>query len=300
MKNVKMRSTLSDKFFYTFNFLFLLLAFVGVIYPLIFILSASFSEPTAVSSGKVWLFPVKFNLRGYEAVFNDSKIWRGYYNSIVNTFFGTLINIALTILAAYPLSKKSFRSKKYFMFLFIFTMIFNGGLIPTYLLVNQLNLINTRWALWLPNAMSVYNMIITCTFFKHTIGEELFEAAQMDGCGDIYFLMKIVLPLSHAIIAVNALLYSVGHWNMFFDAMIYIQDVTLRPLQIVIRGILLQSQFDASMTSNVNVEALAAQEGLAELLKYSLIIVASIPMLLIYPFVQKHFVKGVMVGAIKG
>ena len=297
---VESRTSRSDKIFYVCNFIFLAVVFVCVLYPLIFVVSASFSSPTAVSGGQVWLLPVDFNLKGYEAVFNDPRIWKGYLNSMIYMFFGTILNIVLTVLAAYPLSRNNFKSRNLFMFIFMFTMFFQGGMIPTYLLINKIGIINTRWALWLPNALIVYNVIITCTFFKQSIGDSLFEAAQIDGCNDLYFLWKIVLPLSKAIIAVNALWYGVRHWNTFFDALIYIQDVDLQPLQIVIRNILLKNSFDANAVANINFEVLASQEGIAEMLKFSLIIVASVPMLIIYPFVQKFFVKGVMIGAIKG
>ncbi len=186
----------SDRIFTVLNYTFLVLLLIIILYPLIFIVSASFSSAQAVTSGKVWLWPVDFSVEGYKAVFNHSKIWSGYANSLFYMVVGTLINVALTILAAYPLSRKGFRGRNIFMFLFVFTMIFDGGLIPTYLLVNDLGMVNTRWALLIPGALAVFNVIITITFFRTTIPGELLESAQLDGCNDFKFLWKIVLPLS--------------------------------------------------------------------------------------------------------
>lgn len=289
-----------DRLFYAVNNAILISAFVAVLYPLIYIVSASFSDPNAVSSGRVWLYPVEFTLRGYQSVLSEPSVLSGYLNSLIYMSVGTVINVVVTVLAAYPLSRPDFKSAGPFMFLFTFTMLFHGGLVPTYLVVNSLGLVNTRLALWLPSAMAIYNMIITRTFFQSTIPSELLDSAQIDGCGDLRFFVAVVLPLSKAVIAVNALLYGVFHWNRFFEAFIYLQDKDLHPLQLVLRRILILNQLDGSMMDSIDIELMEKRQGLAELLKFSLIIVASVPMLIIYPFAQRYFVKGVMIGSIKG
>lgn len=292
------RDSKGDRIFTILNYTFLGLLVLTVLYPLIFIVSASFSSPEAVSSGRVWLWPVDFSLAGYEAVFENNMIWKGYANSLFYMVVGTIINVVLTIMAAYPLSRSKFRGKNFFMFLFVFTMMFNGGLIPNYLLVSDLGMLNTRWALLIPGAIAAFNVIITVTFFRSTIPEELLESAQLDGCNDFKFLTKIVIPLSAPIIAVISLFYAVGHWNQYFNALIYLRDMNLFPLQLVLRSILTQNEIDPNMIGDI--DNLESKIGLANLLKYALIVVASVPVLIIYPFVQKHFVKGVMIGSVKG
>ncbi|NGP43797.1 carbohydrate ABC transporter permease [Bacillaceae bacterium SIJ1] len=287
-----------DRIFTICNYVLLSLFVASVLYPLIFVVSASFSSAEAVSSGKVWLWPVDFSIKSYQEVFNHDAIWRGYANSLFYMVVGTFINIVLTILAAYPLTRKDFRGRHIFMFMFVFTMMFNGGLIPMYLLVRDLGMLNTRWALLVPNGLAVFNVIITMTFFRSTIPNELLESAQIDGCNDFKFLWKIVIPLSAPIIAVMSLFYAVGHWNQYFSALIYLRDADLFPLQLVLRDILVQNEVDPSMMSDVS--NLEERIGLQELLKYATIVVASLPVLIIYPFVQKHFVKGVMIGSLKG
>lgn len=286
-----------DKIFTTINHIVLTILLIVFLYPLIYIVSSSFSSADAVTAGEVWLWPVDFSLEGYKAVFAYKQIWTGYGNSLFYMIVGTFINITLTILAAYPLSRKDFYGRNFFMLLFLFTMLFSGGLIPNYLLVKELGMLNTRWAMIIPNAMSVFNVIITRTYFKMTIPDELHEAAKMDGCSDFRFLAKVVLPLSGPIIAVMGLFYAVGHWNAFFNALIFLRDQDYYPLQLVLNNILVQNEVDPEMF--IDVESQAAIAGLRELLKYSLIVVASIPVLVIYPFVQKHFVKGVMIGSLK-
>ena len=292
------RETKSDKIFTFFNYSFLIFLVIVVLYPLIYIVSSSFSSAEAVSTGRVWLLPVDFSLEGYKAVFKNEMIWKGYGNSLYYMVVGTIINVVLTIMAAYPLSRGSFRGKNFFMFLFVFTMMFNGGLIPSYLLVRDLGMLDTRWALLIPNALAAFNVIITVTFFRSSIPNELLESAQLDGCNDFKFLTKVVIPLSAPIIAVISLFYAIGHWNQYFSALIYLRDANLFPLQLVLRSILTQNEIDPTMMGDAS--DLESKIGLANLLKYSLIVVASIPVLVIYPFVQKHFVKGVMIGSIKG
>ncbi|KKI90887.1 sugar ABC transporter permease [Bacillus sp. SA1-12] len=297
MNSSSIKETKKDRIFTISNYTFLSILLVMFLYPLVYIVSASFSSTEAVTAGKVWLWPVDFSIEGYQAVFNYKFIWTGYANSLFYMIVGTLINITLTILAAYPLSRKDFYGKNLFMMLFLFTMLFSGGLIPNYLIVKELGLLDTRWAMIIPNAMSVFNVIITRTFFKSTIPDELLEAAKMDGCSDFRFLRSVVLPLSGPIIAVMALFYAVGHWNAFFNALIYLRDQNLFPLQLILNNILVQNEIDPTMMGNLEEEA--GRAGIRELLKYSLIVVASIPVLIIYPFVQKHFVKGVMIGSLK-
>lgn len=288
----------SDRWFNIINYFILLLFTITILYPLVYIVSASFSSPLAVISGKVWLWPVDFSLAGYEAVFKHKLIWTGFYNSVLYTVGGTLLNVVLTLMAAYPLSRKDFYVRNVIMALFVFTMLFSGGLIPSYLLVKELGMIDTRWALILPGAFSVMNVIIARTFFQTTIPDELLDAGQLDGCSDFKFLMKVVLPLSGPIIAVLTLFYAVGHWNSFFSALLYLKRQELYPLQLVLRDILIQNEVDAEMMTDV--ADASARESLRELLKYSLIVVSTIPVLVIYPFIQRHFVKGMMIGSLKG
>lgn len=280
------------------NYLLLSAFLIIVLYPLLFIVSASFSSSDAILSGRVWLWPVDPTLEGYQAVFGYKKIVTGFINSFCYTLFGTFISVVLTILAAYPLSRKDLYGKQVIMFLFVFTMLFNGGLIPNYLLVKELGMLDTRWAILIPSALSVWNMIITRTYFMMNISDELLEAAKIDGCNDFKFVWKMAVPLSTPIIAVITLFYAVAQWNQFFSALIFLKDPNLYPLQLVMREILVQNQIDLEMINDVR--GAAAKAGLAELLKYALIIVSTLPVLAIYPFVQKYFVKGVMIGSLKG
>ncbi len=301
MKNTygKIGMTRNDKIFTAINYIFASLCLVLVAYPILYIVSASFSSPQAVMSGRVWLLPVEPGLQGYEAVFKDSRILTGYANSIFYAIFGTFINVSLTIMAGYPLSRKNFYGRSVIMILFTFTMLFSGGLIPTYLVVRQLGMLDTRWAMMIPNAMGVWNVIIARTFFKTTIPEELYEAAELDGCSDIKVFTKIVIPLSGAVIAVLSLFYAVGHWNSFMNALIYLRTPNLFPLQIILRQILILNQISAEMLGS-DVEIAMRAQGLQDLVKYALIVVASAPLLILYPFIQKYFVKGIMIGSIKG
>lgn len=292
------KDTGSDRVFNIANYLFLTLILLIVLYPLIYIVSASLSNSSAVISGRVWLWPVEPTLEAYRAVFKHRLIWSGFGNSLFYTVFGTLLNVVITVLAAYPLSRKDFYGRNFFMFLFAFTMMFSGGLIPSYLLVKDLGMLNTRWALIVPQALVVWNTIIAVTYFRTTIPDELLEAAQLDGCSDIRFLASVVLPLSGPILAVLALFYAVGHWNQYFNALIYLNDKSLFPLQLVLREILIQNEVDAAMLADV--DAMVARQGLRELLKYALIVVATVPVLAIYPFVQRHFIRGIMIGSLKG
>jgi putative aldouronate transport system permease protein len=286
-----------DRAFVLINGGILLFITLLVLIPIIFIVSASFSSSEAVIAGRVSLFPVDFSLDGYTTIFEHKKVWDGFANSLFYTVFGTLFNVVMTIIAAYPLSRDDLVGRRFITIAFIFTMLFNGGLIPTYMVVRDLGLLNTRWAMILPTGIGVFNLLITITFFRTTIPPELIEAARIDGANDFRSFWSIILPLSRPIIAVLALFYAVNHWNSYFNALIYLKDQDLFPLQIVLREILVENSIDASML--VDVEDLIAREGLRELLKYSLIVVASIPVLILYPFVQRHFVKGMMIGSVK-
>lgn len=292
------KESVGDRVFMTGVYVFLILVLIVMLYPLIYVVSASFSSPEAVANGKVFLFPVEPTLMGYEAVFQNQKIVTGFLNSVFYLVVGTTVNLIMTMLAAYPLSRKEFYGKKFITGIFVFTMYFSGGLVPSYLLMKNLNLLDTRAALIIPVAMSVWNVIIARTYLQSTIPDELFEAASLDGCSEIGFFLRIVLPLSKPIMAVLVLYYGVGHWNSYFNAMMYLNSPELQPLQIVLREILLLGNVDMTMITDA--AALEQMQGLSNLLKYAVIVVASLPMMCIYPFVQKHFVKGVMVGSLKG
>ncbi|NRF94152.1 carbohydrate ABC transporter permease [Paenibacillus frigoriresistens] len=298
MEHANIREASNDRWFNVINYTVLALFLIIVMYPLVFIVSASFSSPDAVISGKVWLWPVQPTLDGYAAVFKHKLIWSSFRNSIIYTVLGTAINVALTVMAAYPLARRDLYGKNAVMLLLVFTTMFSGGLIPSYLLVKDLGMLNTIWSMILPGALSVFNVIITRTYLKTTIPEELLEAAQLDGCNDFKFVWNVVIPLSGPIIAVITLYSAVGYWNQYFNALIYLKQPSLYPLQLVLRDILVQNEVDPAMLSDLGQEA--NREGLRALLKYSLIVVSSLPLMMIYPFVQKHFVKGVMIGSLKG
>ena len=297
-----MRETKGDRIFYACNYTFLSLILIIVLYPLIYIVSCSFSNPQAVVAGRVWLLPVQPTLAGYKTIFENASVMKGYANTIYYTVTGTLLAVVMTVLAAYPLSRRDFALANPIMMIFTFTMYFGGGLIPTYMLVNSLGLSNTRAVLIVLGALSVYNIIVTRTFFRSNIPQELLEAAQVDGCSDYRFLVSMALPLSKAVIAVITLFYAVGYWNSWFNALIYVSDRNKFPLQIVLREILILNKVDAEMLASgqMTTEDIAVKQNMYELLKFSLIIVASLPVLCVYPFIQRYFIKGVMLGAIKG
>lgn len=287
----------SDKTFDVIVGILAAIVILIVLVPLVFVAAASFSDPDRVIRGEVLFWPKGVTLKAYTMVFENKDIWRGFANTIFYTAAGTLISVIMTILAAYPLSRKNLRGRNFIMMAILFTMYFSGGMVPTYLLVRDLGMYNTIWALLIPNALSTYNLIVAKTFFENSIPEELYESARLDGCGNIPMLIKIVLPLSKAIMAVLVLYYAVAIWNAYFDALIYIKDSSMHPLQIVLRNILLLGQTEQMGTNDVG---MAEKIKMAEAIKYSVIVVSSIPMLALYPFVQKYFVKGVMIGAVKG
>ncbi len=291
------RESFGDRLFLAVIYTILTVILVAVLYPLIYIVSASFSDPLAVSSGRVWLWPVDFSLLGYKVVLSSPQILKGYGNSLFYALFGTLISVTLTVIFAYPLSRKTFFGRNVLMFFITFTMLFSGGLIPTYLVVKALGMVDTRWALLIPGAISVWQVIITRTFFQSSIPDELYEASEMDGCSDLQFMWSVVVPLSKSIIAVLCLMYAVGQWNAYFDALIYLKSQNLYPLQLVLRSILILNN---SLSSNIDVGELLRRQSLADLMKYSLIVVASLPVLIIYPFIQRHFTQGLLIGSVKG
>ena len=287
-----------DKIMYGIIYAVMAILLVIVLYPLVYIVSSSFSSGQAVSSGKVLLWPVEFSTTGYEIIFSYKLVWSGYWNTIVITVVATAINLVLTIMAAYPLSRRDFYGRNFYMTLFMIIMFFSGGTIPNYILMTKLDLINSRWAVILSGAISVHNMIIMRTYFQNSIPYDLFEAARLDGITDWGYLFKIVLPLSKAIICVILLYYAVAHWNAYFNSMLYLRDRNLYPLQMVLRDVLNASNIDLSQIDDA--ELLAQMTGAADLIKYALIVVSTVPILCAYPFVQKYFEKGVMIGSVKG
>ena len=294
----KVHQRWDDTLFDVFSTLLLLVAVVLVAYPLIYVISASFSSTDAVMAGKVWLLPVDLSLKAYEAVFNYESILTGYVNSAIYTVLGTGVNLVLTTLCAFCLSRKEFYGRSIISGLVLFTMLFNAGLIPNYLLINSLGWLDTIWAIIIPNAMSAWYVILMRSYFQNSIPEELFEASGMDGCSVFRQLISIVIPLSGPIIAVIALYCAVGIWNSYFDAFIDLSDKSKFPLQVVLRNLLILNQMDMSAVADLR--DMASRQGMSNLLKYAIIVVSSAPLLLLYPFVQKYFVKGIMVGSVKG
>lgn len=295
-KSIKLSK--ADISFTVINYVILAFALVIVLYPLWFILIASISDPSLVTLGKITFLPKGITFLGYETVLEYSDVWLGFKNSIIYTVLFAIISTSLTVSSGYVLSRKDLVGRNFFTAMFMVCMFFNGGLIPTYLVVRRLGMIDTIWAVILPNCVWVYNMIIARTFFVTTIPAELYEASQLDGCSNFRFFFRIVIPLSTAIIAVIALFYTVAQWNAYFDAMIYIKTKDLYPLQIFLRNILLMNSVDSSVLGDSS--SMDAKQNLADTLKYVLIIISSVPMFIVYPFVQKYFVQGVMIGAVKG
>ncbi|SMF65504.1 carbohydrate ABC transporter membrane protein 2, CUT1 family (TC 3.A.1.1.-) [Paenibacillus uliginis N3/975] len=297
------KETKRDKIFLICNYFYVFLAFIVVFYPLVYMLSASISDPKLVSSGEMWLWPKGITFDGYKRVFENSSIWTGYANTILYTVVGTSINLVVTLPAAYALSRKDFIGRNFFMGMFMVTMFFGGGLVPTYLLVKELGMINTMWAIVIPSAASIWNIIVSRTFFQSSIPKELQEAAQIDGCTNMRLFIKIILPLSMPIIAVMALFYGVGNWNSYFSALIYLNDTAKYPLQLILRQILVLQEMSAQGGGAIDASTAAAMNSKAEiaaLVKYAVIIVATIPVIAIYPFLQRYFVQGVMIGSVKG
>ncbi|MEV6286513.1 carbohydrate ABC transporter permease [Kribbella sp. NPDC051770] len=298
-RRTAIEETRTDKIFLLGVKIMLWIALIAVAVPLIYIVANSFSSASAVSAGRVLLWPIEPSIKAYQEAFSDPLIMKGYLNSFIYAIGGTLISVSLTIAIAYPLSRKSLFGRNVIMSALIFTMLFSGGLIPTYLVVQDLGMLNTRWAMVIPSAIGVWQVIIARTFFRSTIPDELYEAATLDGASDLRFLWSVVLPLSKPVIAVIALMYAIFQWNSYFDALIYLKDPGLYPLQIVLRNVLILNTLSGS-TTTTNLAQQLEQQQLANVLKYALIVISSLPVLVIYPFVARHFTKGVMVGAVKG
>ena len=292
------RRSRSDVIFDTIVLIIMIIVMLMCVYPLYFVLIASFSDPNYVLTGQVILFPKGITLSGYEKILGEEDIWIGYKNTIIYTVLGTTINVILTTTAGYALSRKDLPGRRWILIFIVFTMFFNGGMIPTYMVVKDLHLIDTVWAMVLPTAVQVWNLMIARSFFETTIPSELLDAAMIDGCRTLRFFTQIVLPVSKAIIAVLVLFYAISHWNTFFNALIYLESEERFPLQIILRNILIQNQPNQSMMDDV--ATLVERQKAAELIKYGVIVVASVPVLVLYPFVQKYFVTGIMVGPIKG
>lgn len=299
-QNGQIRRSYTDKIFDIVNLLVMVILLVIFVWPLWFVVIASFSNPNQVWMGEVVLWPKGFTLVSYETLLEYERIWVGYRNTLFYTVVGTLVNLAMTICGAYPLSRKDFLPRHFFMFLFMLTMYFGGGLIPTYLVVSGLGLVDTRWAMIIPGAVSIYNIIITRTYFMNSIPASLQEAATLDGANSFQYLMRVVLPLSKPIIAVVGLYYAVGHWNDFYTALIYLYKEDLMPLQSFLRDMLMSTKLTLNNLSGMDTATVELKTHLAQTLKYSVIIVSTVPVLCIYPFIQKYFVKGVMVGSVKG
>lgn len=291
--------SLSDKAFDVFNTIFLLIILVLVVYPLIFVLSASISDPAAVSSGKMWLWPVDITFKGYERVFADNAIWRGYGNTIIYTAVGTAVHLFVLLPCAYALSRKELMFKKGILWFILFTMLFNGGLIPTYLVVKSLGMLDTMWAIVIPNVVGAWSILVARAFFQQSIPDQLVEASKIDGASDFYIFIRVVLPLSLPIVAVMALFHAVNLWNQYFNALIYLSDRDKFPLQLILREILVVNQMQLNDPGAGVAESLVDQVKTAGLIKYAVIIVSSLPLLLVYPFIQKYFVQGVLIGSIK-
>nr|WP_300807732.1 carbohydrate ABC transporter permease [uncultured Acetatifactor sp.] len=299
-ENRQIKRSYSDKIFDIVNLLVMVILLVIFVWPLWFVVIASFSNPNQVWMGEVVLWPKGFTLISYETLLEYERIWVGYRNTLFYTVVGTLVNLVMTVCGAYPLSRKDFMPRHFFMFLFMLTMYFGGGLIPTYLVVSGLGLVDTRWAMIIPGAVSIYNIIITRTYFMNSIPASLQEAATLDGANSFQYLMRVVLPLSKPIIAVIGLYYAVGHWNDFYTALIYLYNEDLMPLQSFLRDMLMSTKMTLNNLSGLDTATVELKTHLAQTLKYSVIIVSTVPVLCIYPFIQKYFVKGVMVGSVKG
>lgn len=295
---IRVRESLNDRIFNAINVFIMLVVLVVILYPLYFIIIASFSEPTLVNSGQVLLMPKGVTLEGYRRMLQNDELWLGYVNSLIYMVGGTLLSLCMTIPAAFALAYRHTRGKRFFTFVFTFTMMFSGGMIPTYLVVKGLGWLNTRWILMINGGFSAYNLVVSRTFMQN-IPSEVLEAADIDGASVFQTFFQVVLPLSKSIIAVMALFYGIARWNDYFTALIYVSKQEYVPLQMVLRRILIQSSTAASAVSG-DPEGQALLARISELMKYCVIIAASLPAMLIYPFVQKHFVKGVMLGAVKG
>ncbi|HLR02016.1 MAG TPA: carbohydrate ABC transporter permease [Virgibacillus sp.] len=293
--------SLSDKTFDRINFLFVLMITLIIIYPLVFVLSASISDPQAVNTGKLWLWPVDITFDGFARIFQNKAIWIGYRNTIYYTFVGVCIHLFVLLPCAYALSRKELLATKFFLWFILFTMLFNGGLIPTYLVVKNLGMVNSMWAIVIPGVVGAWSILVARSFFQQTIPDQLVEAAKIDGSSDFHLFFRIVLPLSMPIIAVMALFHAVALWNQYFNALIYLSDEELYPLQLILRQILILNEVSADSAASAagSAQSFTDQIKTASLVKYAVIIVSALPLLIVYPFLQRFFVKGVLIGSVK-
>ena len=294
------RESMDDRIFLFFVGLVLTAAVVITIYPLWYVLIASVSDPNLVYSGEVLLLPRAFTLEAYQALWDDDSLMRGYANSLYYTALGTSISVFFTMLAGFALAQRKLWGHRAVLLLLTITLFFNGGLVPTYLVVKNLGMLNTVWALILPNAVAVWNMFLVRNFFLHSLPRELHEAAVMDGAGYVDFFYRIALPLSRAILSVMVLYYALGYWNMYFGPLIYLSDEGKYPLQLILRNILLENQLAQGSAGGIDAASIAEKQRLADLLKYSSVVAGSLPLLIIYPWLQKYFEKGILIGSIKG
>ena len=294
----RVRVGFTDRVFYLIIGLFLLVCLVVVILPLANVLSNSLSSATAVARGVVWLVPVEFTLGSYQRILEDGQMLRGMYNSLFYTTVGTILNVTLTIMAAYPLARKTFYGRKLITIILAFTLLFSGGIVPRYLMVKSLGMVDTRWAMILPEAVLVWYVIIARTFLQNTIPQELYDAAEIDGASDVRIITSVVVPLSGPIVAVLSLFYAVVHWNRYFDALIFLKSEHLWNLQLVLRNIIMSAARLIGEEQDIG-NAMLIQEQI-EVMKYAVIVFAAVPIMLLYPFVQRYFIKGIMIGSLKG
>ncbi len=293
-----LKKSWADRLFSVVNTCLLIFALLIVALPILYVIAQSLSTPQEVIAGRVLFWPRRITLIAYKEIFRSKMLLSGYKNSIIYTFTGTVVNVVMTVMCAYPLSRKDFVGRKQIMWLFVFTMIFSAPLIPSFINVRNLKMLNTIWAIIIPGAISAYNMVIARTFFMSNIPDEMIEAADLDGASDMQILIRLVLPLSKAVIAVLVLFYAVGHWNSYFDAFIYLSSEDKLPLQVILRNILANAKMIEEM-ADATVEQ-SERMALVEVLKYAVIVFGSLPVLILYPFVQKYFVKGIMIGSVKG
>lgn len=299
-EKVSVSQTRGDKVFGVINAIFIVFITIITLYPLIYVCSASISSPASVTSGRMWLWPTDITFEGYKRILKNSEIWMGYVNTIFYTVVNVAISLAVTLPAAYALTVKSLPGRKFIVFVFSVTMFFSGGMIPLYVVCRNLGLVNTLWAVILPSATSMWYIILTRTFFQSTIPHELEEASEIDGCSVFATFLRIVIPLSAPIIAVMALYFGVGRWNSYFGEMIFLRDRGKFPLQLFLREILIVATFNQENASNADAITMAEQLRIASIIKYATMIVATLPVIAAYPFIQRYFVKGVMIGSIKG
>ncbi|MGG1639034.1 carbohydrate ABC transporter permease [Paenibacillus sp. NRS-1760] len=296
-----MKSSFGDRVFEGINRVVLILVTLVVLYPLVYVVSASISDPTYVNTGQMWLWPIDITFDGYRRVLDNPDIWTGYRNTIIYTVLGTSLNLLLTIPCAYALARKDLYGRNFITGIFLVTMFFSGGLIPSYLIIKGLNLLDTPWVLIVVGGASVWNLIVARTFFQNTIPRELEEAAEVDGCSHLSLFLRIIIPISGPIIAVMALFYGVAHWNQYFNALMYLQDRSLFPLQLFLREILIVNEMSANMMMDGDsMAAMAEQAKIADIIKYAVIIISALPLLILYPFVQRFFIKGILIGSLKG